>query len=492
MALVFVLLLGAAVVLLVKCLAGRKHRPGEPPLEQGWIPFIGKAVEFHRDSYQFLTSCRQKYGDIFTVYMAGKYITFVVDPFLFQIIDLFRRQINFKKISMEISAKIFGHLPLDDPKIQISKEEIHRHYRYLKSEELNVLLKSTTENLQNALRQEMMESAEWKIDYLFEFCSRIFIKTNYLSLYGRAVMNEQRRIIELKEKFLEFDKMLPYMLVIPVELVGNAKRIRKELLSYFTSDKLDQRLRKAKIIQARMDLLDLQSGHQNDNKAAHHFAFFWASVANTIPTVFWVLYHLMRNPEALAAVYDEIDQVLQGKGQQRSHDFNINLSKEELDSMVTLGSAVAETFRLSSSSLMIRTVEEDVTIKSQMNQKFKLRKGDWLALCPQFVHKDPEIYEEPEVYKYNRFVEDGMKKSNFYKGGNKLQNYMIPFGSGSSKCPGRYYALAEIKMFIFLLLSSFDLEIVKGEKQVRLSQERIGLGILTPDSDVQFRYKLRQ
>lgn len=66
----------------------------------------------------------------------------------------------------------------------------------------------------------------------------------------------------------------------------------------------------------------------------------------------------------------------------------------------------------------------------------------------------------------------------------------MPFGSGTSKCPGRFFAINEMKLFIFLLLSYFDVEIME-DKQIGFEKNRMGLGIALPDSDISFRHKLR-
>ncbi|XP_067888011.1 cytochrome P450 7B1 [Heterodontus francisci] len=487
------LFLAVTAILLVTCLVGRRRRPGEPPLEQGWIPFLGKAIEFHRDSFRFLVSRQQKWGDIFTVHIAGKYVTFVLNPLLYQFVVQHNKQLEFQEFSLVTSAKAFGHPYLNDPKIPVSNEEIHRLYYYLKGEELNILTESTMKNLRNILKREQLGPTEWRIESMYDFCCRIITEATYVSLHGKAPKNEQKQITELKEKFMKFDKMFPYLVArIPIELLGNTKMIRKELTSYFTSRELDQRLNMANIIRERKNLLELYSYLQDHQRAAHHFAFLWAALGNTVPAVFWALYYLVKNPEAYAAVHDEIEHVLQAAGQTPGPDFNISLSKEDLDSMVTLGSAINESFRLSSFSMNIRTAQEDFTLKFKEGQRIKLRKGDWVALYPPILHMDPEVYEDPEVYKYNRFVENGMEKTAFYKGGKKLRYYLMPFGSGSSMCPGRYFAVNEIKIFLSIMLASFDMEIVQGEKSVGLSNDRAGLGILLPDSDVRFRYKWHQ
>lgn len=66
----------------------------------------------------------------------------------------------------------------------------------------------------------------------------------------------------------------------------------------------------------------------------------------------------------------------------------------------------------------------------------------------------------------------------------------MPFGLGASKCPGRYFAVNEIKLLLIMLLTYFDLEII-DTKPIGLNGSRLFLGIQHPDSDVSFRYKAR-
>lgn len=60
-------------------------------------------------------------------------------------------------------------------------------------------------------------------------------------------------------------------------------------------------------------------------------------------------------------------------------------------------SALNESLRMCSSSMNIRISLEDYILKLGGNQEVGLRKGDWIALYPQILHMDPEIYEDPEV-----------------------------------------------------------------------------------------------
>ncbi|KAI1889109.1 hypothetical protein AGOR_G00175690 [Albula goreensis] len=42
----------------------RKRQPGEPPLESGWIPFLGVAIEYGKNPLAFLRSAQRKEGTL--------------------------------------------------------------------------------------------------------------------------------------------------------------------------------------------------------------------------------------------------------------------------------------------------------------------------------------------------------------------------------------------------------------------------------------------
>lgn len=99
----------------------------------------------------------------------------------------------------------------------------------------------------------------------------------------------------------------------------------------------------------------------------------------------------------------------------------------------------------------------------------------------------------PQEYKFDRFLDDkGQENNIFYRNGRRLRYFYMPFGSGVTKCPGRFFAVYEIKQFLTLMLSFFDMELLDSAARVPpLDQSRAGLGVLQPTYDVDFRYKLK-
>ncbi|KAK7877670.1 hypothetical protein WMY93_031682 [Mugilogobius chulae] len=204
--------------------------------------------------------------------------------------------------------------------------------------------------------------------------------------------------------------------------------------------------------------------------------------------MFWSVYYLLRHQEALRAVRAELQEVMSQEGLKLEPDSDLVLSREQLQKLVTLESVVNESMRLSTMSMNIRVAQEDFTLK--LDSDWSIRKGDIITICPQAIHFDPEIYQDPESFRFDRYLDDGKEKSDFYKDGQKVKYFLMPFGSGATMCPGRYIAVQEIKQFVCLLLLHFDLELCGAP--VRPDLKRAGLGIMQPESDVSFRYRLRR
>ena len=128
------------------------------------------------------------------------------------------------------------------------------------------------------------------------------------------------------------------------------------------------------------------------------------------------------------------------------------LPVETLGELRMLDSAIREALRLSSGSLTVREVLESFTLETR-GGSYDIRKGDRVCLAPFITHRDPEIFEDPLAYRHDRFyIASGVKQ--FFKGGARVPLPLMPFGAGVSMCPGRFFAINEIKLFVALALSS--------------------------------------
>ncbi|KAM3823853.1 7-alpha-hydroxycholest-4-en-3-one 12-alpha-hydroxylase-like [Vipera latastei] len=505
----------AVVVALVAGLLGalylmgffRRRRPNEPPLDMGLIPWLGHALHFRNDNLDFLQSMQKKHGDIFTTLIAGQYFTFLMDPLSFgAIVREARSKLDFISFAAQLVHRVFRFEASHDTHkiIEVSSA------KHLKGEGLVVMTQAMMDGLQAVLLQWQENSKEdpksWKEDGLFHFCYNTVFRAGYLALYGtepakgenqkeKEKRKDQLHTEEVYIEFRKYDKLFPrlsYALLTPWEW-GQVKNLWNYFWQVLSVKNVYQKDNISRWISDQAQQLS-ESGISEEMRDRFMFLLLWAAQGNTGPASFWLLEYLMKHPKAMEEVKKEILEVLKKSGQEAtSREKPLNVTKEMLNQTPILDSAVEETLRLVTAPLLIRVVLQDMDLKLHNGKTYLLRKGDKIGLFPYLsTHMDPEIHLEPQVFKYDRFLSQNGNKKEFFKNGEKVKYFTMPWGAGTSMCPGRYFATNEIKLFAFLMLACFDLELINQQEEIPpINKTRYGFGVMQPMNDVQFRYRCR-
>ncbi|CAJ1063547.1 -beta-cholestane-3-alpha%2C7-alpha-diol 12-alpha-hydroxylase-like [Xyrichtys novacula] len=483
----------------------RQRRPGEPPLDKGPIPWLGHAIEFHRHPVKFLERMKQKHGEIFTVRLAGMYITVLLDPLsLAAFVHESEEKLSLSKFSVKVAERIFG--------VKISGHEKHSTLinKHLRGDGLEVLTQTMMSNLQDVMLQNICLSLDrktWIEDNLSVFSIKMIFKASYLSLFGKVSQKSCGSVEKAKEKdladsqvlFSEYSKFyhlfpkLAVGLLTPWEKM-EVEKLKKSLWNALSVQKLKTRDNISRWV------LDVEQDHQEMGMKEsmidrHMLILLWVSQSNAGPSAFWLLFFLMKHPEAMSAVKKEVDDILKESGQKVVHGGPlINVTYDMLTKMPILDSALEETLRLTVTLFLFRSVIQDMAFKMADGCEYQIRNGDSMAAFPYIaIHTDPEIYSDPHSFKYNRFLNpDGSKKTTFFKAGKKVKHHSMPWGAGTTMCPGRFFALNELKLFVFLMLVYFDLELMDPEEEIPdVDTSRLGFGVTHPSRDVRFRYRHR-
>ncbi|CAM9428004.1 unnamed protein product [Lampetra fluviatilis] len=493
----------SACVLLCVLLGLRRRTTGEPPLENGWLPFLGLALQFGVNPLEFLRKRQRQHGDIFTCRIAGKYIHFITDPFSYSAVARRGRHLDWNKFAYELSSKLFGHHSMD-PDAGYTTENLHQTFlRTLQGEGLVGMSESMLENMQSVMLRDADRSkpglpTAWQQNGLYLFCYSIMFEASFMTMFGKELHQQnsprehRANINSMQKNFKTFDSFFPALVAgLPIKLFYWAHSAREKLAKELKQEKLYERHNMSALIALRIQLNDTLSRMDDMGKARTHLALLWASLANTLPAAFWSLFYLLRSPEAMQAARKEIKEVV-GDCQWKEGEL-LKFSEEQLNRLVILESVIKEAMRLSSASMNVRVVKEDFELSLDSNRGYRVRKGDVIALYPQLLHYDPDIFHDPLKFKHDRFLDDnGQEKTNFYKNGRKLKYYYMPFGSGITMCPGRFFAMIEMKQFLLLVMSLYDMELLDSEEvPPTLDQARVGLGILQPATDVPFRYRIK-
>jgi cholesterol 7alpha-monooxygenase len=461
----------------------------EAPYIHSYIPLLNSAFHFGAGPYEFLHKCRSKYGEIFTVRLAGKRTTFVADPLSYN--SIFRnKNLTFGLISDEISLHVLNQRPAAIGHEDIDVE-VHRQFTsLLQGKGLDELTSSTYTAIHHyfhkdkaRMRKNGSTAAERGLN---DLCFDIIFITAVESAFGDLPNPE------LKPLFQRFDAAFPMLVAqLPQFILKNGIAAREQLIKILGTT--EPRPNESSIIRARAELFAA-----NPDKFDLHdvgslqTAMLWAAVANTAPATFWTMFYLLTNAQALQSIQEEINQYLPPPNTSSSEPNLAEIwTREQLNSCVLLDSAINEALRLTTGSMVMRKATQNTTIPMQDGRIIGIRRGDCVAIYPQLSHYDQRLFPNPLSYEYDRFLPNNLNKTDKLNG-SKVANAFLPFGAGSSQCPGRFWAKNEIKIFVAQLLYSLNIEFVEENVAApKVDISRVGLGVYGPEKDVRVKYSYK-
>lgn len=438
-------------------LFGGARRELEPPLVRPRLPLIGDALQFGRDAGAYLSELRARHGDVFTVLIAGQRMTFVLHPHDGPRVLKENDALRFRDMADQISMRVFAH------SVEILQRSQHADIQRMFNQHLKG---DGLPELGSRMGQALLrhEPGPGQGD-LYPMVSRWMFLAGSDVLWGQGLASDAAW-----QDFQRFDEAFPLLLAGAPGWVVRAATARQRLADRFGELRTDA----SQLMKDRQAYFSSR-GSSRDQKALM-VAILWAAVANTIPAAFWTVAHLLANPDALAAVRQELSEV------------PFPPADNSPSSFPYLDSALKEALRLASGALVLRHVVRDLELELEGGRRFRLRAGDRVCLYPYLTHHDPEVYADAARFQFDRFVaKDGPPQ--FFKSGRRLTIPLMLFGGGTTMCPGRFLATQEVKLFTAALLQRLDIELL--EPLPPLQHSRAGLGVFPPAGPLQARWQRR-
>ncbi|KAJ7961600.1 putative Cytochrome P450 [Quillaja saponaria] len=166
----------------------------------------------------------------------------------------------------------------------------------------------------------------------------------------------------------------------------------------------------------------------------------------TATTILWLLSLLLKNKHTLKLVQEELDLHV---GRERKVEYS------DINNLVYLQATVKETLRLYPPGPVLapHLANEDCQV-----QGYHVPKGTRLIVNAWKMHRDPNVWPEPEEFKPERFLTT-------HKGVDASGKHfvLLPFGSGRRSCPGYTFATQLMYLTIAHLLQGFDFTMPSNE-----------------------------
>ncbi|NQU38300.1 MAG: cytochrome P450, partial [Actinobacteria bacterium] len=248
---------------------------------------------------------------------------------------------------------------------------------------------------------------------------------------------------------------------LPGEDVLLALKGRKEYKAALSTcnkwadDAIQERLRSGKlgefgdVLDLMLTTADKTTGKKLDLRNIRYqlITFLAAGYDTTSGMLTFTLYHLLKNPEMLAKAYAEVDEVL-------GDDLSVTPTMEQIPKLKYLLQAMKESLRLwpSGPGFGVRPLEDTV-----LGGKYQVKKGQAISILTPTVHRNPDIYPDPENFNPDHFeaAKEAERPAWAY----------LPFGSGQRACIGRHFSFFEAQLLLgmilqrFKLIDSFDYEL---------------------------------
>ena len=452
-----------------------KDKPSHVPVIPYTIPGLGSTLSFSTQkvgSYWRWVSaeCKQKGINAVSIILSGKKTHFVFTPdgvssaFKNRALTRFEldRQLGRNSLGMskEDAAKAF---PTDlDPKKSLTTERIHANM-LLSTAAVNTLTDKFIEVFQARLSDIGTGRNAVQIN-LYEWVREQAFHASMVSLGGTKLLEMYPHI---SSEFWAWDEGLVGMLFGTPRLFARAAYSARDSLV----DKLEQWLAAgyaastedsdpdwepnfgARVMWKRHEYYAQQKMSLR-GQASADLIFFGGILTNAIPTIGWMLMHILsptNPPELHSWVMDEV------KSAQRE-DGSIDVPL--LSKLPLLNSMFHEVLRVYIDLLIVRKVDADTTIGPHIVHKNEvIMAPSWLS------HRNPEHFVKPDAFDPARFLVDDPEtgKMKFSTAG--LTGKFFPFGGGHYMCPGRTFAKQEVLGAIAVLLLNFDIEFVEFVKR---------------------------
>ncbi|KAL1216138.1 Cytochrome P450 71B28 [Cardamine amara subsp. amara] len=165
---------------------------------------------------------------------------------------------------------------------------------------------------------------------------------------------------------------------------------------------------------------------------------FLAGVSTSATTLIWAITELVRNPNVMKKVQDEVRTTLGDKKER--------ITEQDLNQLHYFKLMVKEIFRLHPAAPLLLPRE---TLSHIKIQGYDIPAKTQIMINAYAIARDPKHWKNPDEFNPERFLDCSID----YRG---LNFELLPFGSGRRICPGMTLGIAIVELGLLNLLYFFD------------------------------------
>ncbi|KAF1850255.1 cytochrome P450 [Cucurbitaria berberidis CBS 394.84] len=193
-----------------------------------------------------------------------------------------------------------------------------------------------------------------------------------------------------------------------------------------------------------------------DEAAKMEMATSLAMLSSGAVTTFWLLFHILSDPDVMMATREELHAVAKLESTSdnsvpRTKVLDLSGIKGKCPTLVAM---LNETLRYHSTVINIKQVQHDTTLGDQ----YLLKKNGIVMIPGESVHHNVDIWgPSADTFDHHRFLSPDSKK--------KLSTTSAfrPFGAGATMCPGRHFSTSVILSLVAMVVLQYEVLPLQGQ-----------------------------
>ncbi|KAJ7815963.1 cytochrome P450 [Mycena olivaceomarginata] len=412
-------------------LVTRRSYEDEPPLEAGWIPWLGAGLQM-RKMEKFALANYKKHGHTFAAYAAGQRFIFSEDLAIHKSV---------------VSNKDFG---ANQIMVEVQKRFLRAERATTAEEEAAYPSRTCAPGFLEQLIPTIDSFKDLGVVDLIPLMRETIFTCTLRAIFGKNFPAEKAL-----PPFVDWDRGLQNMMAGTKDVAAEeGLRALEELVGDYLRDNL---LETEPVIQGQWNNCERLGMPFHLRVKIIALGLMWAAAANVAPVSSWAVAFIYNDPSLTARLRSEL----------ASADKSL-----ELEDLYEYGAPSAqwvaqEAIRLVMLGSIVRPAARDTVIEGSFGP-VRVRKGDLMMCTSWSMHRR---YEDPE-----EFIWDRLKPA---PGEDVSGQLYYAFGGGLRPCVGKSFAYTEIKMLTLAMLERYDIEPVTPFPKL-IKTERIGVGTMEP------------
>ena len=294
---------------------------------------------------------------------------------------------------------------------------------------------------------------------------------------------------DLEKCFWDIDEGFAMLLLGPFPSITARKayrarvKLRKALHRYVDQGGVENALG---VFKVRHDI-SRKYGATAEDIAKFELGVLIGVLINATPTLFWSLLHAYSDPLLLDAMRREVEDVMTtAKTESGVTQHTIDSTRLQ-ETCPLVYSTFREVLRLHSHGASNRWVSEDTLL----DDKYLLKKGSFVQMPAASIHYNPKFWgEDASDFNPRRFVkkdtgEDKAPPTGAFRA----------WGGGTTLCPGRFFATAELTCILAMMVVRFDIKPVTDNGEwnwPEAAHNRVSSTVHPPRNDVKVTIRTRK